>query len=98
MIMNMTTTNIMISVSTGEAKSAEEADAEATRTRMKGIKHKLLVLSGKGGVGKSTLSVQVCELATVVTLQQHDKVTKILVLSGISDELSASTLYVQVCD
>lgn len=43
---------------TGEAKAAEEEVEEATRARMGSVKHKLLVLSGKGGVGKSTLAVQ----------------------------------------
>jgi Mrp family chromosome partitioning ATPase len=42
----------------GDARQAEMAVEEATRARMGGVKHKLLVLSGKGGVGKSTLSVQ----------------------------------------
>ncbi len=30
----------------------------AIAERMSAVKHKLLVLSGKGGVGKSTVSVQ----------------------------------------
>ena len=47
------------SVSAGESRQAEQELTEATQYRMSGIKHKLLVLSGKGGVGKSTLSVQV---------------------------------------
>jgi len=42
----------------GDARQAEVAVQEATRARMGSVKHKLLVLSGKGGVGKSTLSVQ----------------------------------------
>ena len=34
------------------------ADAEAISERMRRVKHKILVLSGKGGVGKSTVSSQ----------------------------------------
>ena len=43
---------------TGAAK-AVDPDLEKIRERLKGVKHKLLVLSGKGGVGKSTMSAQV---------------------------------------
>ncbi len=43
----------------GETRQAEQAQAEAAQWRMSSVKHKLLVLSGKGGVGKSTLAVQV---------------------------------------
>jgi len=35
----------------------EQADQEALNTRLSRIQHKLLVLSGKGGVGKSTVAV-----------------------------------------
>lgn len=34
------------------------ADMEAIKRRMRDIKHKILVLSGKGGVGKSTFAAQ----------------------------------------
>lgn len=34
------------------------ADLAIIAERMKGVKHKILVLSGKGGVGKSTFSAQ----------------------------------------
>jgi len=34
------------------------ADLAVISERMRGIKHKILVLSGKGGVGKSTFSAQ----------------------------------------
>ena len=41
----------------GEAKAADPA-LEFVAERMSLIKHKVLVLSGKGGVGKSTFSAQ----------------------------------------
>lgn len=34
------------------------ADLAAISERLKDVKHKILVLSGKGGVGKSTVSAQ----------------------------------------
>ena len=34
------------------------ADVTAIRQRMRDIRHKILVLSGKGGVGKSTFAAQ----------------------------------------
>lgn len=34
------------------------ADLAIITERMRGVKHKVLVLSGKGGVGKSTFSAQ----------------------------------------
>lgn len=43
--------------SSGEAKAADPALAYVA-DRMSLIKHKVLVLSGKGGVGKSTFSAQ----------------------------------------
>ncbi len=41
-----------------QALTAAAVDVNAVRERMEGIKHKILVLSGKGGVGKSTVSSQ----------------------------------------
>mmetsp|Transcript_13080 Transcript_13080/g.47745 ORF Transcript_13080/g.47745 Transcript_13080/m.47745 type:complete len:81 (-) Transcript_13080:26-268(-) len=41
------------------AAQAVDPDLEKIKARLRGVKHKLLVLSGKGGVGKSTLSAQV---------------------------------------
>eukprot|EP00803_Ostreobium_quekettii_P004502 evm.model.scf_1415.1 EVM.evm.TU.scf_1415.1 scf_1415:8909-9970(-) len=41
------------------APKGPDPDLEAIANRMKSIKHKILVLSGKGGVGKSTVSAQV---------------------------------------
>lgn len=43
-------------------------DAEAIKTALALIKHKVLVLSGKGGVGKSTFSSQ---LALSLALEEH---------------------------
>ncbi len=38
---------------------------EEVRSRMEGVKHKILVLSGKGGVGKSTFTAHLARgLAT----------------------------------
>jgi ATP-binding protein involved in chromosome partitioning len=41
---------------TKEQKSSMETEQEQIRCRMNSIRHKLLVLSGKGGVGKSTVA------------------------------------------
>ena len=38
------------------APKGPDPDLEAVRDRLKDVKHKVLVLSGKGGVGKSTVS------------------------------------------
>lgn len=38
--------------------SSKHADLAAISERLKDVKHKILVLSGKGGVGKSTVSAQ----------------------------------------
>lgn len=44
--------------SSGAAKQQVDIDAEQVNDRMALIKNKILVLSGKGGVGKSTVSAQ----------------------------------------
>lgn len=49
----------------GEAKAVDPALAQV-QDKMSGVKHKILVLSGKGGVGKSTFSSQ---LAFTLALQ-----------------------------
>ncbi len=41
-----------------EAPKGPDPDVEVITKRMESIKHKILVLSGKGGVGKSTFSSQ----------------------------------------
>ena len=41
----------------GQARGPDP-DIELVQQRMKDVKHKILVLSGKGGVGKSTFSSQ----------------------------------------
>jgi Mrp family chromosome partitioning ATPase len=45
-------------VTAGRPCLAPPADIEAIRQRLSQVKHKVLVLSGKGGVGKSTFSSQ----------------------------------------
>ena len=40
------------------APKGEDPDLAAIEARLRGVRHKVLVLSGKGGVGKSTLSAQ----------------------------------------
>lgn len=40
------------------APKGEDPDLAAIAARLAGVRHKVLVLSGKGGVGKSTLSAQ----------------------------------------
>merc|ERR1711939_233571 len=44
------------------SEMAETTPAETLQQRMSAIKHKILVLSGKGGVGKSTLATQLAQL------------------------------------
>lgn len=41
----------------GQSKEDREAQDARLKKRMEGIKHKILILSGKGGVGKTTISV-----------------------------------------
>jgi Holliday junction resolvasome RuvABC ATP-dependent DNA helicase subunit len=47
------------------------ADIGAVKERMDKIKHKILVLSGKGGVGKSTFSSQLAQTLAVGMLCCH---------------------------
>eukprot|EP01035_Chromulina_nebulosa_P063188 gene63188-86436_t len=42
----------------GATKSSISADDALINDRLAGVKHKILILSGKGGVGKSTFSAQ----------------------------------------
>ncbi|NOZ58535.1 MAG: Mrp/NBP35 family ATP-binding protein, partial [Euryarchaeota archaeon] len=41
----------------GEAKQEVDATFAAVRARMKNVRHKIAIMSGKGGVGKTTVSV-----------------------------------------
>ena len=41
----------------GEAKQEVDTTFAAVRARMKNVKHKIAIMSGKGGVGKTTVSV-----------------------------------------
>mmetsp|Transcript_17425 Transcript_17425/g.17514 ORF Transcript_17425/g.17514 Transcript_17425/m.17514 type:complete len:375 (-) Transcript_17425:138-1262(-) len=43
---------------TGAGKNAADPAVEEIKARLASVKHKILVLSGKGGVGKSTFSAQ----------------------------------------
>ncbi len=46
--------------SSGELKQRAKDESELIQERMSNIRHKILVLSGKGGVGKSSVSAQLC--------------------------------------
>ncbi len=51
------------------------ADVLAIADRLKDVRHKVLVLSGKGGVGKSTCSAQLA-----FALAARDKQVRIMIL------------------
>lgn len=44
---------------TDGAGRKQDPDLELIRQRLQNVRHKVLVLSGKGGVGKSTMSAQI---------------------------------------
>ncbi len=46
--------------SSPEAKAAAQAQQQQLQQSLSNVSHVLLVLSGKGGVGKSTVSAQLC--------------------------------------
>jgi len=54
---------------TGDTQSSTLDEQTVLRTRMKKIKHKIAVISGKGGVGKTVIAVN---LAIAFALQGHE--------------------------
>ena len=60
---------------TGDIQSSSLDEQTVLRTRMKKIKHKIAVISGKGGVGKTVIAVN---LAIAFALQGHENRVGIL--------------------
>lgn len=60
---------------TGDTQSSTLDEQTVLRTRMKKIKHKIAVISGKGGVGKTVIAVN---LAIAFALQGHENRVGIL--------------------
>ncbi|KAK4325151.1 hypothetical protein Pmani_004304 [Petrolisthes manimaculis] len=58
--------------SSGVGTTPPDPDVGAVRERLSGIKHKILVLSGKGGVGKSTLTAMMAR--ALITLNNNTEV------------------------
>ena len=84
----------------GDQKLQMQAEQEQIRDRIKQIKHQILVLSGKGGVGKSTVAVN---LAISLTLEgkkvglldidiHGPSIPKVLNLEGASLQTDGETL------
>ncbi len=81
-------------------EARRQAEAQALQRRMKGIRHKLLVLSGKGGVGKSTvaanLAVALASAGKTVGLLDVDvhgpSIPKLMGLEGRDVELCGEDL------
>ena len=61
------------------------ADLIAIRQRMRDIRHKILVLSGKGGVGKSTFAAQLA-----LALAASDRDVCVLSACGIASACARS--------
>ncbi|KAI5308523.1 cytosolic Fe-S cluster assembly factor nbp35 [Ascosphaera atra] len=55
------------------AQKGPDPDIPLITERLSGIKHKILVLSGKGGVGKSTFSTLLAQAFASTTLFQDDE-------------------------
>ena len=60
---------------TGDTQSSTLDEQTVLRTRMKKIKHKIAVISGKGGVGKTVIAIN---LAIAFALQGHENRVGIL--------------------
>ena len=60
---------------TGDTQTSTLDEQTVLRTRMKKIKHKIAVISGKGGVGKTVIAVN---LAIAFALQGHENRVGIL--------------------
>jgi predicted NACHT family NTPase len=64
------------------------ADIAAIEERLRTVKHKVLVLSGKGGVGKSTFAAQLS-----FALAEADKQARSLLVPLLLDLFSTSGLH-----
>lgn len=82
-------------------KQQMQIDQERIRDRVKQIKHQILVLSGKGGVGKSTVAVNLAmslslegKKVGILDVDIHGpSVPKVLNLEGASLQTDGRILY-----